>query len=72
MDLATHVMLWRTDPRHEARRRAENAWLAVARRLPRPLVYWAFVRLLAEGYNGNPAERSVPEAMRSWREHRAG
>lgn len=39
---------------------------AIAWRLPRDVAYWAYIRVQTADCAGNPAERSVTDAMKSW------
>ena len=38
----------------------------IAWRLPRQVTYWAYIRVQTAGYDGNPAERPVVDAMKAW------
>lgn len=58
-------------PRRFAQRCAERFWVAVAWRLPRPLVMWASVRLIAHATQGEHSSTVVPDltamdALRRW------
>ncbi len=52
--------------------RIGSAWLWLAHRLPRTLVYWATIRLLTEATSGEWEDQVVPElqaltALERWR-----
>jgi hypothetical protein len=44
----------------------ERIWIWLAWHLPRPLVYWAAIRLATWNWKLGPDDRSVSEALRSW------
>lgn len=35
--------------------------------LPRRVAMWAFIRVATADYNGNPGERTVLDALKSWK-----
>lgn len=46
------------------RERRERCWRRLAFLLPRPLVYWAFIRL-ASRTDGNPAEQTCGDVLKA-------
>jgi len=41
-------------------------WMWLAWKLPRPLVYWATIRLVTWRCNGNPTERPILDSLKVW------
>lgn len=48
----------------------ERVLLWIAWRLPRAVAYWAAVRVMVEGYDENPAERPIVDALNDWTDTR--
>jgi hypothetical protein len=42
-------------------------WMWLAWALPRPLVYWATIRLVTWECEGSPADRSIVDSLKVWR-----
>jgi len=64
---------WSYDLRDWAHRRKEQAQVAIAWKLPRWLVKWAAIRLMAHATTGRFSDQVVPElscvdALRRWDE----
>ena len=62
-----HLHNWR----YEARKRVEKAQMAVAWKLPRWLVKWAAIRLMANATTGEHSSQVVPDltamdALKRW------
>jgi hypothetical protein len=54
----------KTDIVWRVRNWRENALLWLVWRLPRPVAYWAFIRVATDGCNGNPAEQTCGDALK--------
>jgi hypothetical protein len=60
---------WRINPlRHDARVKYESALATIAMHLPRDLVYWTVIMAAVEGHPDYPAEQTVNDVLKKWRE----
>ena len=49
--------------RYEIEKLREKVLTWIAWKLPRPVAYWATIRVATFNYDGNPGERSVLDAL---------
>lgn len=69
--MKTRIALWRYD--HSLDRIAEGLARAIVARLPRRIVYWASIRVMAHATQGRWSSQEVPslyamDALKRWDE----
>lgn len=52
--------------RWDAKARIERAQRDIAWMMPRWLAYWCFIRVVVYGWDGNPTDQTIPQAMDRW------